>query len=334
MMKKLLVVLFCILILVGTYVANGYAYYAQEVNDSWETAIFVKSGDIITGQFETDGDIDVFKFIVEVPGTLKIDFKPQKTNRPSPASIRIKIYDSRFNLVKRFADIFNIPSDREPDFQSLRHNFLERGLYYLQIESTVIADVWDITSSYELRITAENGLVLATEECHPSNLSGCVDQTSCESAGGYWYLETCHQKPCTREVLHLCPDRESCLRADGFWNDRLGACFQVDIDGLYRQGYEEGRRYCREHPEECGIEICEANTANGATSSNNETSSGPTVQINMECVATYDLFSNTVRIPCFQGADGVYWVDLELIRSQPTIDLRVKGVGRIEGESR
>lgn len=342
MMKKVFA-WFLVLGLVGVLVASAYGYYADEVNDTRETAIFVKSGDTITGQFETDGDVEVFKLVViEVPGTLRIDFKPQKKAKISPGSIRISIYNSRFEIVKSFQDIGNIPHDREPDFVTLRYNFLERGVYYLRIEAPYVASVWDPGSHYELRITAENGLGLASESCNPLNLSGCVEETACEDAGGYWYLGRCHQEPCTRDLFHLCPDRESCSRVGGFWNDRLRACFHTEVDHLYDEGYEEGRRYCMEHPGECGIEVCEIEPGDSHRGGHEEDHSSEEEHPESEeypdgssmylhCVAFYDLFSNTVHIPCFRGADGLYRVDLELISMEPYIDLRVKDVSRVEG---
>ncbi len=229
-MKKFL---FCscwgIIFLINFYLSNCYAYYAQEVNDNWETAIFVKSGDIITGQFETDGDKDVFKFIViQAPGTLSIDFKPQKAAKIG-ANIRIKIFDSELNLVKTFPQIFNIPKDEEPESKIMKYNFLNKGLYYLQIESTVIASAWDTDSHYVLKISGENGLLLATEECHQLNLTGCVNEIDCEAAGGYWYLDKCHEKPCSKEAFFLCPDKENCATVGGYWSERLNACFQEDV---------------------------------------------------------------------------------------------------------
>lgn len=69
----------------------------------------------------------------------------------------------------------------------------------------------------------------------------------------------------------------------------------------YNEGFEAGKEYCRNHPEECGI-----------------------IYASGVC-ATFDLFTNTLHIPCLDMGTS-YWLDLELISSDP-VQLRLTGFG-------
>ena len=69
----------------------------------------------------------------------------------------------------------------------------------------------------------------------------------------------------------------------------------------YDEGFENGKQWCREHPEECGIE------APGG------------------CVATFDMITNTLFIPNFENQ---YWLELGLINWNP-VQLQLKDYGRL-----
>ena len=67
----------------------------------------------------------------------------------------------------------------------------------------------------------------------------------------------------------------------------------------YQQGFEAGKQWCREHPQECGIEV-------------------PT-----DCVATFDMITNTFRVPNFENQ---YWLEFGLINWNP-VQLQLKRYG-------
>jgi len=73
----------------------------------------------------------------------------------------------------------------------------------------------------------------------------------------------------------------------------------------YNAGYEAGIEYCKEHPEECGLEGERDNCA------------------------TFNLFENKLHIPCFEIGDKTYWLDLKLIESHP-VRLQLSNFGENE----
>lgn len=83
----------------------------------------------------------------------------------------------------------------------------------------------------------------------------------------------------------------------------------VSICGSYDEGFEAGKEWCRQHPQECGIEI----------SCSSQTSS--------ECAATFDMFTNTLRIPNFENQ---YWLEFGLINWDP-VQLELKRYGPLNG---
>ena len=81
--------------------------------------------------------------------------------------------------------------------------------------------------------------------------------------------------------------------------------YEDSNDDNFEEGFEEGKRWCREHPQECGIEIYDF--------------SPPA----WECAATFDMFTNTLRIPNFENR---YWLELKVINWDP-VQLELKSYG-------
>ena len=75
----------------------------------------------------------------------------------------------------------------------------------------------------------------------------------------------------------------------------------------YNAGYEAGIEYCKEHPEECGLNV----------------------EGERDNCATFNLFENRLHIPCFEIGDKTYWVDLKLIESHP-VRLQLSNFGENE----
>ena len=78
-------------------------------------------------------------------------------------------------------------------------------------------------------------------------------------------------------------------------------------EDIYTQGFEAGKEWCRQHPQECGINL----TCNCPSSNNND------------CAATFDILTNTLRIPNFQDE---YWLEFSIIRWDP-VQLELKRYG-------
>lgn len=82
------------------------------------------------------------------------------------------------------------------------------------------------------------------------------------------------------------------------------------ITDRYEEGIEKGKELCREDPSTCGIDLeCENND-------------------NSMCEASFNLFTNTLHIPCLRMGDS-YWLDLSLISSDP-VQLEMSGFGKNE----
>jgi len=80
----------------------------------------------------------------------------------------------------------------------------------------------------------------------------------------------------------------------------------------FEEGFEEGKRWCREHPRECGIEI-------------------PGLPLPARgCAATFDMFTNTLRIPNFENR---YWLELKVINWDP-VQLELKRYGPLHQSER
>ncbi len=76
---------------------------------------------------------------------------------------------------------------------------------------------------------------------------------------------------------------------------------ESSCSGSYDKGFEAGKRWCREHPEECGI-----STGGGSGE--------------CDCVASFDFITNTLHIPNFQNT---YELDFTLVGTDP-VTLQLK----------
>lgn len=71
-------------------------------------------------------------------------------------------------------------------------------------------------------------------------------------------------------------------------------CTEADLEAAF----EEGRRSCIEDPASCGI------------------TAGPTVDGNC---ATFNLFTNTLHVPCLSLGSETWWLDMELAGGEPLV---------------
>ena len=83
---------------------------------------------------------------------------------------------------------------------------------------------------------------------------------------------------------------------------------ESDLQAKYNEGYEAGKKYCQEHPSECGMS-CEGTTTTSTS-----------------CDASFNMFTNTMHIPCLNMGDS-YWLDLGLINSNP-VQLELTDFGK------
>ncbi len=80
-------------------------------------------------------------------------------------------------------------------------------------------------------------------------------------------------------------------------------CSETELQKNYKEGFEAGKKYCMEHPSECGISC-------GGTL--------PIVNQSTDNCATFDFLKNVLHIPCFSMEKGdTYWLDLNLINTNP-----------------
>ena len=94
--------------------------------------------------------------------------------------------------------------------------------------------------------------------CAPGHPEGCGTPLECAAANGYWCNGTCQAEPCN--------------------------------GGDYQAGFEEGKRWCREHPRECGVHTyCHRpqsidDVLNNACASHITTDSHGRLVLNIPCV--------------------------------------------------
>ncbi len=105
--------------------------------------------------------------------------------------------------------------------------------------------------------------------------------------------------------------------------DEIGPCSDATstststdttCDDRYNEGFEAGKSYCQTHLAECGITVgekecpeyeCEPCSSTVGTTSADDS-----------CKASFNLFTNTLHVPCLSMGDE-YWLDLKLINSEP-----------------
>ena len=86
-----------------------------------------------------------------------------------------------------------------------------------------------------------------------------------------------------------------------------GTC---NTDQAYRQGFEDGKRFCQEHPAECGIMI-------------------PPVPTQGAC-ASFDFTTFDVDIPCLSVGEQFFRVRLHIIDTAPKVRLELKAINPIQ----
>lgn len=68
-------------------------------------------------------------------------------------------------------------------------------------------------------------------ECDASHLDICLTESTCATAGGYWYGDTCNSTPCDASHLNICTTEADCGAASGYWYG--GVCNSVSCDGAH-----------------------------------------------------------------------------------------------------
>jgi len=116
--------------------------------------------------------------------------------------------------------------------------------------------------------------------CDSDHLDLCVELGECETAGGYWYNETCNQyeegAECDAEHVGLCETQGTCIDVEGYWynetcneepepvcgSGHLDLCLThgtcIDADGYWWGEPED----CNPEPEpvqECGDDLITGN---------------------------------------------------------------------------
>ena len=115
------------------------------------------------------------------------------------------------------------------------------------------------------------------------------------------------------------------------FDDYKDFCSQKTLDAQY----EAGKQFCIDNPVECGWTGGEGYTKadldtkyqEGFTAGKNsicDTSNQPPVSDD-NCAA-FDIFTNTLHVPCFNAGSSTYWLDWELTGSDP-VSLKLKDIG-------
>jgi len=91
-----------------------------------------------------------------------------------------------------------------------------------------------------------------------------------------------------------------------------GGCSDEILKEKYNEGFEAGKKFCQEHPSECGI-TCGGESTPSITNTNN--------------CATFDFINNVLYVPCFTtGTGDSYWLEFKLTNTNP-VSLELKNAG-------
>ena len=110
-----------------------------------------------------------------------------------------------------------------------------------------------------------------------------------------------------------------------------------DYQQGYNKGFEAGKKYCKEHPSECGIQTGgdydEGYKAGKEFCKNNPSACGITCSCpgggsGNNC-ASFDFMSGQFYVPCFKGGNKSYWLIFNIINSNPVqMELKKFGVNK------
>ena len=120
-------------------------------------------------------------------------------------------------------------------------------------------------------------------------------------------------------------------------------CSEQIINEYYTKGFEEGKKFCRTSPKECGIDKLKNDEADlgfqeGYNQGYNDCLAESIINdlfsseefinelsFSGNCEASFNMFTNTLHVPCLDMGKS-YWLDLELINAEP-VQLELKGFG-------
>lgn len=107
------------------------------------------------------------------------------------------------------------------------------------------------------------------------------------------------------------------------YNEQPGNSTNTCSESELSAQYEAGKQYCIDNPEDCGIDV----GSNYHTGYDQGYIDGQAACKDSDNCSTFEVFSNTLHIPCFDGGSATYWLDLELTGSEP-ITLELKDLGK------
>ena len=101
----------------------------------------------------------------------------------------------------------------------------------------------------------------------------------------------------------------------------------------YNKGFEEGKKFCKNNPEECGIyrdesfkEGYEEGYDDCLIESIIDALLSDELLYSENCEASFNILTNTLYVPCLD-IEGEYWLDLKLINANP-IQFELTGFGK------
>ena len=89
---------------------------------------------------------------------------------------------------------------------------------------------------------------------------------------------------------------------------------QSKIDAAWQEGFEAGKKFCKENPEECGI-------VQEETQETGEEACMP-----QECMPTFDFITFSLDIPCLKIGDEYYGVKLGITQTSPQVLMKLLSV--------
>lgn len=106
----------------STNEASGY--YEQEFNDSSSAANYIEIDQQYTGNFNTERDVDWFKFVLNEKRNINLEFRvPEQSGRDTA---NVTLYDEEFNVIKEIATDNNA-------YYSMDKVTKPAGIYYVKV---------------------------------------------------------------------------------------------------------------------------------------------------------------------------------------------------------
>ncbi len=121
------------------------------------------------------------------------------------------------------------------------------------------------------------------------------------------------------------------LYEQGLNNCSSSGYTETDLQKKYSEGFEAGKEYCKKNPSACGISVssstdCSLEYQNGYNKGYEDgkntcggSSTNPFIpgDSTSECYSTYNVFTNTLKIPCFSMENKMYDIEMTLESTKP-----------------